>query len=71
MKPQHQLSKKKTMEFQINSDALEQPWTGSLEELLEANFELPELVERRIENLRVGERVSFDFESAFEVTRTT
>lgn len=44
------------------------PWEGSLEELLERQ-ELPELVRRRIENLKVGERVAFDFDTTFTVER--
>ena len=58
------------MKFRITSDALDQPWEGTLEELLEANPELPELVRRRIENLRVGEKIRPSFPSTFEVSNT-
>lgn len=57
------------MILRVTSDASE-PWEGSLEEFLE-HQELPELVRRRIENLRVGERVAFDFDTTFTVERTS
>jgi len=59
------------MTIRVTSDASE-PWEGSLDEFLESpDHDLPELVRRRIENLRVGERVAFDFEDTFTVERTS
>ena len=58
------------MNLRITSPALDQPWEGTLEELLERDPELPEFVRRRIETLKVGEMIRPSFLSTFEVTRT-
>lgn len=54
--------------IRVTSEGASEPWEGSLDEFME-NQDLPELVRRRIENLRMGERVSFDFEDTFTVER--
>jgi hypothetical protein len=57
------------MLFRVTGDATDE-WEGTLEELLEQNPELPELVERRLESLRVGEVVRPPVGAdTFEVTR--
>ena len=58
------------MELRITSPALDEPWEGTLEQLLETDPELPELVRRRIETLEVGETIRPSFLSTFDVTRT-
>lgn len=58
------------MKFRVTSDALEQPWEGTLGELLEQNPELPELVVRRLDTLPVGEAIRPPLGvDAFEITR--
>jgi hypothetical protein len=61
-----------TVKFRVEGDALEQPWEGDLDELLEANPGLPELVERRLETLAVGETVRPPLgDDTFVVTRVS
>jgi hypothetical protein len=47
------------------------PWEGSLEELMAQRDQLPEHTARRIEGLRVGEKIELDFEDTFTVERTS
>jgi hypothetical protein len=48
------------------------PWEGSLEELMECQRDqLPEHTARRIEGLRVGEKLTLDFADNFTVERTS
>lgn len=57
------------MIFRVTGDATD-GWEGPLEELLEQNPELPELVERRLESLEVGEVVRPPVgKDTFEITR--
>jgi hypothetical protein len=43
--------------YRITGSSLEQPWEGSLEELLEQNPELNEFVVQRLETMPVGDSV--------------
>ena len=45
------------------------PWEGSVDEFLDAQPDIPKLVQRRIETLEVNERVHFDFPTKFTVER--
>jgi len=55
--------------FRVTGEAAD-GWEGSLEELLEQNPELPELVDRRLESLEVGETVRPPLgEDTFEIVR--
>lgn len=56
------------MEIRITSEVSE-PWEGSLEEFMAQRDQLPEHTVRRIEGLKVGETVTFDFEDTFTVER--
>lgn len=58
------------MQFRITGESLDQPWEGSIEELVEGNLELPELVLRRLETLQVGETIRPPVgDDTFEITR--
>lgn len=45
-------------------------WTGSLCDLMFQRGDLPEHTVRRIEGLKVGEKIALDFEDTFTVERT-
>lgn len=54
--------------YRVTSDVSD-PWEGPLDELLDANRDLPDLVRRRIATLPVGDRVRFGFADEFTVER--
>ena len=56
------------MEIRVTSEVSE-PWEGPLEELMAQRDELPEHTVRRIEGLKVGEKLILEFEDTFTVER--
>jgi hypothetical protein len=56
--------------YRLSGQSLEEPWEGSLDELFEANEDMPELVRRRIAQMRVGDLLRLDYkEDVFVVER--
>lgn len=47
--------------YRLSGRSMEQPWEGSLEELLAANDDMPELVRRRVAQMKVGEVLRLDY----------
>lgn len=45
-------------------------WAGGLEDLLAQRCDIPEHTARRIEGLKVGEKIVLDFEDTFTIERT-
>lgn len=56
--------------YRLSGQSMEQPWEGSLEELLAANEDMPELVRRRLAQMKVGDLWRLDYrEEVFVVER--
>jgi hypothetical protein len=56
--------------YRLTGQSMDEPWEGTLEELLAANEDMPELVRRRIAGLAVGEILRLDYkEDVFVVER--
>lgn len=56
--------------YRLSGQSLEEPWEGSLEELLAANEDMPELVRRRVAGMSRGDLLRLDYrEDVFVVER--
>lgn len=56
--------------YRVTSQAMKEPWEGSLEELLEANEDMPECLRRRVAEMNIGEILRLDYrEDIFVVER--
>lgn len=49
------------MRLQVSAEGLGGPWTGSLEDLVSSNPDLPDFCVRRLETLIEGDQVRFPF----------
>lgn len=58
--------------YRLSGQSLEEPWEGSLEDLLAANEDMPELVRRRVAQMRPGDLLRLDYhEDIFVVERVS